>query len=115
MWKIQCEFKHLASFSSREEVKIKASPLQGYPLVTSFLTFVVAIAVTTFSCAFVWRSLLPRRSMINAGTQQTLKNEPLIKKHPIVGAQSLAPLSVSMYFEIIYFLQVPYKKNAGMS
>lgn len=52
---------------------------------------------------------------MNAGTQQTLRNEPLVKKHPIVGAQSLAPLTVSMYFEIINFLQVTYNKNARMS
>lgn len=28
---------------------------------------------------------------------------------------SVTPLTVSRYFGIIYFLQVPYKKNAGVS
>ncbi|MBN4004633.1 hypothetical protein [Nostoc sp. LPT] len=38
--KSQAKFNPIASFFSRERGKIKASPLQGYPLVTSFLTFV---------------------------------------------------------------------------
>ena len=42
--KSNTKFNPLASFFSREGGKIKASPLQGYPLVTSFLTFVLAIA-----------------------------------------------------------------------
>ena len=58
----------LASFFSREEGKIKASPLQGYPLVTSFLTFMVAKAATTSFGASVTRSLLLRRNMTNPGT-----------------------------------------------
>ncbi|MEH1984547.1 hypothetical protein [Nostoc sp.] len=68
----------LASFFSGERVKIKGSPLQGYPLVTSFLTFVVAMptavnyAATTFPLQDVTRSLLRPSMMTNAGTQQTL-------------------------------------------